>query len=199
MRDSYHHGELRLALIDSTRGLLAEQGIEAFSLRAAARRAGVSAAAPAYHFGDAAGLLTEVAMQGFAELTDRLAASAEAMPAPVDKLQALGRAYLQFAFDHPALFQLMFRKDRLRITDELKAQGVAAFAPLQQAVCEAAGVEQHDISPTLLAAMLAAWSMVHGFAHLALDGQFERFAGGQSMAAFCDACLPLAIAQLKLG
>jgi AcrR family transcriptional regulator len=199
MRESYHHGDLRLALIDSAAALLAEQGIEAFSLRATARRAGVSAAAPAYHFGDAAGLLTAVAMRGFAELAQRLTASAEALPAPADQLQALGRAYLQFAVDEPARFQLMFRKDKLRITDELRALGVAAFAPLQQAVCGAAGVAEDDISPALLAAMLAAWSMVHGFAHLALDGQFERFAGAKSLAAFCDACLPLAIAQLKLG
>lgn len=196
MRESYHHGDLRLALIDSARRLLTEQGIEAFSLRAAARGAGVSAAAPAYHFGDAAGLLTEVAMQGFDELTQRLASSADALPAPADQLQALGRAYLQFAFDHPALFQLMFRKDKLRITDALKARGVAALAPLQQVVCAAAGVQEHEVSPALLAAMLAAWSMVHGFAHLALDGQFERFAGAQSLTEFADACLPLAIAQL---
>lgn len=196
-RETYHHGELRLALIDSARALLMEQGIEAFSLREAARRAGVSPAAPAYHFGDASGLLTAVAMQGFAELTQTLTARAAGTRTPADKLQALGRAYIQFAFDHPALFHLMFRKDKLRITDDLKALAIAAFEPLQQAVCAAAGV--NDISPELLASMLAAWSMVHGFAHLALDGQFERFSGTQSMEAFCDRYIPLAIAQLKIN
>jgi AcrR family transcriptional regulator len=195
-RETYHHGELHLALIDSARALLTEQGIEAFSLREAARRAGVSPAAPAYHFGDAAGLLTAVAMQGFAELTRILISSAVGAHTPADKLQALGRAYIQFAFDHPALFHPMFRKDKLRITDELKALAIAAFEPLQQAVRAAAGVD--DIHPELLAAMLAAWSMVHGFAHLALDGQFERFSGTQDMETFCDTYIPLAIAQLKI-
>lgn len=195
-RETYHHGELRQALVDSARALLAEQGIEAFSLREAARRAGVSPAAPAYHFGDAAGLLTAVAMQGFAQLTDILTRSAAGALTPSGKLQAIGRAYIQFAFDHPALFHLMFRKDKLRINDDLKALAVAAFAPLQQTVCEAAGAE--EISTDMLASMLAAWSVVHGFAHLALDGQFERFSGAQSMEAFYDAYIPLAIAQLKI-
>jgi len=65
----YHHGDLRAALIGATEALLAERGIEGFTLREAARRAGVSAAAPMHHFGSAAGLLTEVATLGFEELT----------------------------------------------------------------------------------------------------------------------------------
>ena len=70
----YHHGALREALIEATESLLAERGAEGFSLREVARRAGVSPAAPAYHFGDAAGLLTAVASSGFEALTRALQA-----------------------------------------------------------------------------------------------------------------------------
>ncbi len=176
-RETYHHGDLRPALIQGAQELLVEEGLESFSLRAVARRAGVSPAAPAYHFGDAAGLLTEVALRGFEELT-RCMAQGVALggQAPAERLHALGRAYIRFAFTNPALFHLMFRKDKLRITDALKASAIDAFAQLQAAVCEAGGVDEQRIDADLLASMLAAWSMVHGFAHLALDGQFERFA-----------------------
>ncbi|GJJ04228.1 hypothetical protein RugamoR64_47660 [Duganella rhizosphaerae] len=198
-RATYHHGDLRSALILGAQELLVEQGIEAFSLRAVARRAGVSPAAPAYHFGDAAGLLTEVAIRGFDELTHCMAArTAAGARSPVERLHAMGHAYIHFAFANPALFHLMFRKDKMRITDALKASANAAFSHLQAAVCEAAGIDEQHIGADLLASMLAAWSMVHGFAHLALDGQFERFATPGTLEAFCDSYIPRAISQLRL-
>lgn len=197
-RATYHHGDLRSALILGAQELLIEQGIEAFSLRAVARRAGVSPAAPAYHFGDAAGLLTEVAIRGFDELTHRMSAAADGVRPPVERLHAMGQAYIHFAFANPALFHLMFRKEKMRITDALKASANAAFSYLQAAVCEAAGIDEQHIGTDLLASMLAAWSMVHGFAHLALDGQFERFATPGTLDAFCETYVPLAIGQLRL-
>jgi len=199
LRTTYHHGDLRSALILGAQQLLVEQGIEAFSLRAVARRAGVSPAAPAYHFGDAAGLLTEVAIRGFDELTRCMAASTAAgARSPVERLHAMGHAYIHFAFANPALFHLMFRKEKMRITDALKASANAAFSHLQVTVCEAAGIDQQRVGVDLLASMLAAWSMVHGFAHLALDGQFERFATPGTLEAFCDIYIPRAIGQLRL-
>ena len=197
-RETYHHGDLRAALIQGAQELMIEDGLESFSLRAVARRAGVSPAAPAYHFGDAAGLLTEVAIRGFVELSRCMAERAGAGgQAPVARLHALGQAYIRFAFANPALFHLMFRKEKLRITDALKASAIAAFSHLQVAVCEAAGVDAQRIGPDLLASMLAAWSMVHGFAHLALDGQFERFAAPGTLDSFCDIYIPLALDQFR--
>ncbi|MET0267048.1 MAG: TetR-like C-terminal domain-containing protein [Duganella sp.] len=167
---------------------------------AVARQAGVSPAAPAYHFGDAAGLLTEVAIRGFEELTRRMAERAGASgPAPVDRLHALGDAYIRYAFGNPAVFRLMFRKDKLRITDQLKESAIAAFSLLQTAVCDSAGADEERIGPDLLAAMLTAWSMVHGFAHLALEGQFERFASPGTLEEFCNLCIPRAIDQLRFA
>lgn len=197
-RETYHHGDLHSALIHGAQELLIEEGLESFSLRAVARRAGVSPAAPAYHFGDAAGLLTEVAIRGFDELTRSMAERAAAGgQAPIERLHALGQAYIRYAFANPALFRLMFRKDKLRITDALKASAIAAFSLLQAAVCETAGIDEQLIGPDALASMLAAWSMVHGFAHLALEGQFERFATPGTLDAFCDIYIPRAIEQFK--
>ena len=196
-RATYHHGDLRLALIVAAEQLLSEQGIEAFSLRAAARRAGVSAAAPAYHFGDAAGLLTEVAILGFQELTRYLIEWTEKGGAePVARLRSQGQGYIRFALANRARFQLMFRKDKLRASEQLVATATQTYSHLQLAVCRAAHIDEKDIDANTQASILAAWSLAHGFAHLALDGQFQRMADGEGVDAFFDACIPLVLAQL---
>src|SRR5690606_24754474 len=93
--DAYHHGALRQALIDATEAILAEQGLEAFTLREAARRVGVSPAAPLHHFGSAAGLLTEVAILGFDALTRHLRDGAQAGGTdPAERLRSQGVGYV---------------------------------------------------------------------------------------------------------
>ena len=93
--DRYHHGALREALIDATESLLAEKGPESFSLREVARRAGVSPAAPAHHFGDASGLLTVVATLGFEGLAAALReAEARGGRDPRARLREQGAAYV---------------------------------------------------------------------------------------------------------
>lgn len=196
-RGTYHHGDLRLALIEAAEQLLSEQGIEAFSLRAAARQAGVSPAAPAHHFSDSAGLLTEIAIRGFDELTDDLIKWVEqGDQEPVAKLRSLGQAYIYFALNNRARFLLMFRKDKLRITEQLKAAAMHAFLHLQSTVCQAANVREENINEDTMASILAGWSMVHGFAHLALAGQFQRFTENDDIGKFCDTYVPLILAQL---
>ncbi|WP_207388044.1 TetR/AcrR family transcriptional regulator [Hylemonella gracilis] len=94
----YHHGDLRRALVDATIELLREQGLEGFSLRAAARVAGVSHAAPAHHFGDARGLLTACAADGFERLADAMQARVRGAGEDARvRAQALGAAYIDFA------------------------------------------------------------------------------------------------------
>lgn len=196
-RKTYHHGELRVALIEAAERILAEEGIEAFTLRAAARRAGVSPAAPAHHFGDAAGLLTEVAIAGFRDLVRYLDEWEEkGGEDPLGRLHSQGKGYIRFAFEHRARFQLMFRKDKLHATEALKSAALLAFSRLQSAVCRAAHIEEDRIDAHSFAAMLAAWSLVHGFAHLALDGQFNRFTGDEDLGGFMDSYVPLVLAQL---
>lgn len=160
----YHHGDLREALLDAAEAVVTERGLEGFSLRECARRAGVSPAAPAHHFGDARGLLTALAMRAFASLTEALAELTPSADAE-DDLRGLGAAYIGFAFDRPALFDLMWRRERL----DREAPGFLdvadrAFDPLAQAVARVVGgsPQAEDI--------VAAWSIVHGYARLALDG-----------------------------
>ncbi len=197
-RATYHHGDLRVALIEAAEKILDEHGIEAFSLRAASRRAGVSPAAPAYHFGDAKGLLTEVAILGFEELTRYLREWAEkGGTEPRERLLCQGEGYVRFALANRARFQLMFRKDKLREDPRLIASSREAFACLLAAVCDERNILLSD-SPDFdtMSRVLAAWSIVHGFTNLLLDGQLSRFAQEKGMNEFLAAYIPKLLMNL---
>jgi AcrR family transcriptional regulator len=189
-RVAYHHGALREALIDASESLLAERGIEGFSLREVARRSGVSPAAPAHHFGDTAGLLSAVATQAFDGLTAALeAGNLRGGDDPVARLREQGVGYVEFALRHPGRFGLMFRVGPHK-SDELKRSADAAFGTLEQAVRNLCGVSQASaLQPRQWNALLSIWSMVHGFAHLALAGQFDHFAPGGALGALVRAAL----------
>src|SRR5690606_11175415 len=108
-RSSYHHGNLREALIDATAALIAELGPQAFTLAEAARRAGVSPAAPYRHFRDREDLLEAVAVEGFDAFTSRLrAAFDEGRPTPLAAFLRTGPAYLDFAREQPGHYVAMF-------------------------------------------------------------------------------------------
>ncbi len=111
---SYHHGDLRESLLAAAETLLEEGGVPALTLRAVARAAGVSHAAPAHHFGDLTGLLSELAAVGFMRLGAAFDAAMDgAGSAPSARLTAMGKAYVAFARAYPGLFVLMFRSERL--------------------------------------------------------------------------------------
>jgi AcrR family transcriptional regulator len=111
-REAYHHGTLRDALITATEALIAERGAQGFSLREVARRSGVSPAAPAHHFGDAAGLLAAVATLAFDQLTEALeAGNARGGSDALERLCEQGVGYVGFALAWPGRFALMFRAD----------------------------------------------------------------------------------------
>lgn len=175
-RTAYHHGDLRQKLLDVTEEIILERGVDGFTLREAARRAGVSPAAPAHHFADARGLLTAVALLGFREFGDALArADAAAGPDPIRRLESQGSAYVRFALDHPARFQLMFRHEKLDGTDqEFAAVARQSYAVLESAIRAAtATAPDAELSKNAYGYLLANWSLVHGFAHLALANQFR--------------------------
>ncbi len=179
-RQHYHHGALKDALVAAAEAILLENGVGGFSLRAAARRAGVSPSAPAHHFGDAAGLLTEVAARGFEELARDLREAEERGGAdPAALLRELGRAYVAFALQHPARVRLMFRRDMCDPQAErLKQAADEAYALLENAVRAFCGIAPEEAcDPRTMGMILAAWSMVHGFAQLALDGALDVVAG----------------------
>src|SRR5947207_2091303 len=107
---SYHHGNLRRAVLDAAIGAIEESGPAGWSLRELARRAGVSHAAPAHHFGDKTGLLTAIAVEGYTLFADTLERTA-------DDFLDTGLAYVRFAIDHKAYFEVMFRPELYRADD----------------------------------------------------------------------------------
>ncbi len=181
----YHHGALRQALIDATEALLAEKGADGFSLREVARRAGVSAAAPAHHFGDASGLLTAVATLGFEGLTHALETGDARGDDARAALREQGIEYVRYAMDHPGRFRLMFRSGQLQKDAALEHQGAAAFDVLARGVRRAFGVaDAASMTPEHWSAVTALWALVHGYAHLAIAGKLEPLCHEQGLETF---------------
>ncbi|MFN3946008.1 MAG: TetR/AcrR family transcriptional regulator [Allosphingosinicella sp.] len=190
----YHHGDLRAAVIAAAEEVIGERGLDRFSLRETARRAGVSPAAPAYHFGDARGLLTALAADAFRRFGDALAA-ADRDGDRTARIRAQGMAYVGFALAHPAKFDLMWRYALIDREDaDYGAAAARAFAVIDKAVRgEEAIARQGDIA---VAPSIACWSMVHGFARLALDGAFGTNEGAAERAA--EALLPAVLRHLDV-
>src|SRR5580692_3132718 len=139
----YHLGDLREKLIAATEALILERGVDGFSLREVARRAGVSPAAPSHHFGDARGLLAEVAYLGFRDFADALAAADAKGRDPAARLYEQGLAYVGFALRYPARFTLMFRHSAFGGGGHagLEAESARAFSILESAIRAATGAE----------------------------------------------------------
>jgi AcrR family transcriptional regulator len=161
-KESYHHADLRPALLKAARRLLERGGPEALSLREVARSSGVSHNAPYRHFADRAALLAAVAAEGFDALALRMNEAA-AKAAPGRRLGAIGAAYVRFALDAPNLFRLMFGGlVRGRDHADLADAAARAFSVL-------AGETNAKRDPAPRA--IAAWATVHGLAHLLLEDQ----------------------------
>ena len=168
-RATYHHGDLRAALLQATRALLDEGGVAAVSLREAARRAGVTPAACYRHFADKEALLTALAVQGFHEFADVLASASQAK---VEPFAEMGVAYVGFAVQRPGLFRLMFGPavaDRSRSPELLQA--IAASTQLFEMGLKG-GSRKAPADPV---AGLRAWASVHGLATLAIDGMLPGY------------------------
>ena len=133
-RRGYHHGNLREALIGAALDLIASKGASGFTIAEAARHAGVSPAAPYRHFRDAEALLAAIALRGFDQLTAMLQqAWNEGHPNPASAFEAMGRAYLGFARDHPAYYQTMFESPlTLANFPDMQAASDRSFAALRQ-------------------------------------------------------------------
>jgi AcrR family transcriptional regulator len=176
----YHHGDLASALMDAGEAELAEKGTEAFSLRGVAKRAGVSHAAPAHHFGDARGLLTAIAARGFERFVARQQDfRSGATPDPRTQLEASGVGYVAFAMEHPALFRLMFGSDRPDFTaTSLDKAACAAFDDLVHHVAAVTGqhADSPQDNPELMSDVAATWAVAHGLADLLAAGRLPSLA-----------------------
>jgi AcrR family transcriptional regulator len=191
MESSYHHGSLREALLDATESLLAERGPQGFSLREVARRAGVSPAAPAHHFGSAGGLLTAVATVAFDAFAKALRkGDARGGEDPKLRLREQGVEYVRFALRHPGRFRLMF-SEVLSVEDEaLQRSGNEAFLVLEHGVRRAFGIApEAALGDAGWHALLALWSVVHGYAHLAIAGRLDPCAGGKPLDRYVERTL----------
>lgn len=169
-KDPYHHGDLRNALLAAAREILDEAGVSGLSLRAVARRAGVSQTAPYRHFKDKAALIAAIATDGFLVLKDALeAASDEGQEG--EGLHSLGRAYVNFARKNTGLYRLMFGPEIGQVDrdDAYWQASRGTYDLLAGGLPPDRGGEAGDRR----AKALAAWSLVHGLAMLILDGQVD--------------------------
>ncbi len=168
-RHTYHHGDLRRAVLDAAVEVITADGPSAISLRDLARRAGVSHTAPAHHFGDKAGLLTAIAVEGNEILAAALSDALE-WQSPRRALLEFGVRYVEFADAHPAHFEVMYRPDLYHRDDPTLLRARRRTAELLRAgVAARPGASPGD---TVLGAV-AAWSTAHGFATLWRTGNLR--------------------------
>jgi AcrR family transcriptional regulator len=173
MSDGYHHGDLRRALLEAAMNLVRERGIDGFTLREVARRAGVSHNAPYHHFRDRSALVAALVVDGFEDFTRALeAASGRARGGDLARIRALGLAYVRYARDDPERFTLLWRPELREGADleQVEAAGERSYQPLVQVLerARASGSVAEDVP--LEEQALAAWSTVHGLAMLLIDG-----------------------------
>jgi AcrR family transcriptional regulator len=173
-RPTYHHGDLRNSLIRAALALVAERGVEGFSLREAARTVGVSASACYRHFADREELLAAVAHEGLDTLAEEMRVAAAQYEGPgtsdaVNRFWAYSAAYLHFALAHPAHFRVMHAIPKSEHSRDLMVpRSPAVLAQTAMEALVAAGVVAPEASGR---ALLACWASIHGLAQLAVAGQ----------------------------
>jgi AcrR family transcriptional regulator len=172
MNDSYHHGDLKNALIQAGIEILSKEGMQALSLRQVAKRAGVSHAAPYAHFADKQTLIAAIAAEGYKKLYEKLAAAQRSQDDPLARLMAVAQAYVQFAIDEPDHFKITFSGvvEAEQDYPEYVEQSKRCFALVVAVVadCQTEGI----LGPgdTQLAAV-SIWACIHGFVQLLLGNQ----------------------------
>jgi AcrR family transcriptional regulator len=172
-KDSYHHGDLRHALLEAALSLVAERSVAELSLREVARRAGVTYAAPYHHFADKAALLAAVACQGFEGLVADLERAAARRATLESELLAMAEAYVAFAIAHPSHYRVMFLPEGKASldADALRVAGDRAFGMLLERVARARpgdSERQHRVLATTV------WAALHGLSLLAIDGVLQN-------------------------
>ena len=192
----YHHGDLREALLQAAERVLERDGLAGLTLRAVAREAGVSHAAPTHHFGDLTGLISELAAIGFRMFNAAMHAADESETHPMMRGLASAKAYVAYAQAHPGMYAVMFRSQRLDYSrPSLHEAAEASFAGLTGGVGESRQekISKDSLSLDQAAAVARAWSLVHGFTTLLLDGRLtsilERLPVGTTADVLLDAML----------
>jgi AcrR family transcriptional regulator len=170
----YHHGDLRATLLRVGLELVAERGITGFTLREVARRAGVSHAAPYHHFTDRGALVSAIVAESYTALAAALEdAAAQAGDDPLERIQAMGEAYVGFALASPDRYRLMFRSELAGDpfgAESVNQAGAAAFAALVNGVEDAHRAGRFADGMDVGTVAAACWATVHGVSSLLLDG-----------------------------
>jgi AcrR family transcriptional regulator len=176
-RSSYHHRDLRSALLTTALDAVEREGMD-FTLRQLARRIGVSHAAPYAHYADKAELLADVARIGFERLAEALSASTTTASDARSRLLDSGRAYVRFALANPALYRLMFGRERTAAAPApaLAAAAQAAFAILVTVLRELPFRGAPRALERVRGDAVSAWAQVHGLSLLMIDGHLETSA-----------------------
>lgn len=167
----YHHGDLRRALVEAALNIVEREGLAALSLRAVAREAGVSPAAPYHHFKDKQELMDAVGAEGFDRLSEVMLREKAKAPNPLAALTALGVAYVCFARKHPDLYTLMWDCSRGEAGTPEPDSEKRAYRILEETIIEA-GIASPEDQVRLKLAAISAWSSAHGLAEMAGFDQF---------------------------
>jgi len=203
----YHHGALRDALLLAAERVLERDGLAGLTLRAVARDAGVSHAAPTHHFKDLTGLVSELAAIGFTRFNVTMKAAGEQPGTPVERAMARARAYVAYAQANPGMYGLMFRTERLDYSrPSLHAAAEASFAGLAGSVAPGSGEQpagEPQLSLEQAATIARAWSLVHGYTMLLLDGRLadilRRSPPGTTAESLLEAMLRATVPRLPPG
>lgn len=171
-RPAYHHGDLRQAMLKAAGQLIEEGGLERFTLRECARRAGVSHGAPAHHFGDVRGLLTALAAESFEQMEQEMAAREAAAPTDAyAQLIANGQGYVAYAMANRGRFQLMFRSDCVDCEDvRLTTSGRSTYARLERHIAAVLAASASGQALEREKSLLS-WVIVHGLSTLTLENR----------------------------
>lgn len=170
-KKTYHHGDLRQALVQTALEMIEETGLEGLSLRKIAARVGVSHAAPEHHFPSLRHLLNAIAGEGFVLFQQSVGDELRKSPNdPKEQIRAAQRGYLSYARTHPALFRLMFNAGVLDWSDDqLTDRARAAYSQLREICAPVADFRGLKTEAERAALEQLVWSQVHGQAHLMID------------------------------
>ena len=194
----YHHGNLRQVLLDAAAEAIEEQGLAALSLRALARKVGVSHGAPARHFPDKAALLTALATEALDRFRAAMHETGEAGDTALARYRAIGRCYVRFAIENPAYFHIVGRPEFYSAGDEDFSRGYQEFFDTMSEAAAAARLESEAQGLDPQTFLIATWSLVHGLATLWLDGTLEDRVGPVDIEAIAGRAFDVLLAGERL-
>jgi AcrR family transcriptional regulator len=201
----YHHGALPEALLQAAEAVLRRDGLRGLTLRAIAREAGVSHTAPQHHFGDMAGVLSELAATGHRRLAATMAEHAAGIEPDKARRKAIARGYVSFAVSHPDLFRLMSRNELLdqarpSLIDarQMSMRGLAGVFGADPMRAQREGQTSNRPNAAQAIAMTAAWAYVHGLALLLIDGRLSGLAQAADGISGAEQLVDAAIERVQL-